>query len=239
MLGDDRNVDRYVRFVNLLMNDTNFLLEESLLHLAKILDIQKQMDDTAAWALKPVAERQETEKLLRQYEGTVRSDLDLGSESLRLVKLFAKETRAPFLRPEIVDRLAAMLDYNLNMLAGPKCQELKVRDPTSYKFDPKALLSDVLEIYLQLGGTVEFQTAVAKDGRSYSRALFEKAGRIAAKMSLKTEVELKALEHMVEEVEKIIRAEEEDDAMGEVPDDFLGTFLLSFFTSFFFFEREI
>jgi ubiquitin conjugation factor E4 B len=222
-----RNIDSYVRFVNLLMNDTTFLLEESLIHLGKILDIQKQMDDTTAWDAKPVTERQEIEKLLRQYEGTVRSDLDLGTESLRLLKLFTAETKGPFLTPEIVDRLAAMLDYNLNMLAGPRCQDLKVREPEKYKFRPKELLGDVLQIYLELGDTPEFQEAVAKDGRSYSKELFERAERFAAKMGLKTEDELEILRGMVAKVEIIKALEEADDAMGEVPDEFLGS---SFFS---------
>lgn len=216
------NLDSYVRFVNLLMNDTTFLLEESLIHLGKILDIQKQMDDEVAWEAKPVAERQEIEKLLRQYEGTVRSDLDLGTESLRLLKLFTAETKGPFLTPEIVDRLAAMLDYNLNMLAGPRCQDLKVREPEKYKFRPKELLGDLLQIYLELGATSEFQEAVAKDGRSYSKELFERAERFAAKMALKTEDELDVLREMVRKVEIIKALEEADDAMGEVPDEFLG-----------------
>ncbi|SGY17721.1 BQ5605_C015g07870 [Microbotryum silenes-dioicae] len=216
-----RNLDRYVRFANLLMNDTTYLLDDALSHLAKIADIQKQMDDRAAWDARPVAERQEQEKLLRQYEGQVRGDLDLGTESLRLLKLFAGEAQEPFLTPEIVDRLAAMLDMNLSMLAGPRCQELKVREPEKLNFRPKELLSDVLAIFLELGPRSEFQYAVAKDGRSYSKDLFDRATRIARKTAIKTDVELREIVQLVEKVEVIKAAEEEDDAMGEIPDDFL------------------
>jgi len=218
---DSSHLDRYVRFANLLMNDTTFLLDDAILHLSKVADIQKRMEDTAAWDARPSAERQEVEKLLRQYEGTVKSDLDLGHESLRLLKLFSAETKEPFLTPEIVDRLAAMLDMNLNMLAGPRCQDLKVREPEKYKFRPKELLSDVLQIYLELGEREEFQAAVAKDGRSYSVELFERVERIARKTAIKTEEELALLRVMVAKVEQLKAAAEEDDAMGDVPDEFL------------------
>ncbi|KAL8293009.1 hypothetical protein RQP46_000703 [Phenoliferia psychrophenolica] len=218
---ESTHLDRYVRFANLLMNDTTFLLDEGIGLLAKILEIQKLMDDTEAWAARPVAERQEQEKLLRQHEGAAKTDLDLGHESLRLLKLFTLETKEPFLTPEIVDRLAAMLDMNLNMLAGPRCQDLKVREPEKYKFRPKELLADVLQIFLQLGPHLEFQEAVAKDGRSYSRDLFERADRFARKTAIKTDDELAILKAVVERVEELKAAEEEDDAMGEVPDDFL------------------
>lgn len=222
VLPDCSHLDRYVRFVNLLMNDTTYLLDDALLHLGKIADIQKQMDDAEAWAAKPATERQEQEKLLRQYEGQTKSDLQLGHESLRLLKLFTAETQEPFLTPEIVDRLAAMLDMNLNMLAGPRCQDLRVKEMDKYEFKPKELLADVLQIFLQLGPRREFQEAVAKDGRSYSKDLFDRAERIARKTAIKTDQELAVLKSMVQGVEAIKAAEEEDDAMGEVPDDFLG-----------------
>ncbi|BGP43552.1 Ubiquitin conjugation factor E4 [Rhodotorula kratochvilovae] len=215
------NFDRYVRFVNLLMNDTTYLLDDALIHLGKIGDLQRAMDDAAGWAAQPDAERKEKEKLLRQYESTVRGDLDLGHESLRLLKLFANETTSPFLAPEIVDRLAAMLDMNLSVLAGPRCQDLKVKDPEKLKFRPKELLADVLSCFLTLGPHSEFQAAVAKDGRSYSRDLFARAARIAAKTAIRTPDELAQLAKFVDKVEAIKLAEEEDEALGDVPDEFL------------------
>ena len=33
----------------------------------------------------------------------------------------------PFLRPELIDRLAAMLNFNLQQLCGPKCNNFKGR----------------------------------------------------------------------------------------------------------------
>ena len=33
----------------------------------------------------------------------------------------------PFMAPYIVDRLAAMLDFNLSAMVGPRCTELKVQ----------------------------------------------------------------------------------------------------------------
>ncbi|POY75438.1 hypothetical protein BMF94_1509 [Rhodotorula taiwanensis] len=215
------NFDRYVRFVNLLMNDTTYLLDDALVHLGKIADMQRAMDDKTTWEALPATERQEKEKLFRQYESTVKSDLDLGHESLRLLKLFSHETKEPFLAPEIVDRLAAMLDQNLHVLAGPRCQELKVKEPEKYRFRPKELLSDVLQIFLQLGPNTPFQTAMAKDGRSYSRDLFQRATRIARKTAIKTDEELSEIAAMVERVEVIKAAEEADDALGEIPDEYL------------------
>ena len=42
--------ERFVRFVNLLLNDTTYLLDESLSKLAQIHSTQAQMADREAWA---------------------------------------------------------------------------------------------------------------------------------------------------------------------------------------------
>lgn len=204
------------------MNDTTYLINDALDHLAKITERQKMMENESLWSSLPPTERQEKEKELRTWESSVKSDLDLGVQSLRLLRDFSKETTSPFLTPEIVDRLAAMLDFNLSSLAGPKCQELKVKNPEEYKFRPKELLSDVLTIFQQLGPFEEFEKAVAKDGRSYSKGLFERAMRIARKTAIKTDEEIKGILEFVEKVELIRMAEAEDEAMGEAPDEFLG-----------------
>ncbi|EGG02482.1 uncharacterized protein MELLADRAFT_91304 [Melampsora larici-populina 98AG31] len=38
----------------------------------------------------------------------------------------------------------SLLDYNLETLAGPKCQSLQVKDPDKFNFYPKKLLTDIL-----------------------------------------------------------------------------------------------
>jgi hypothetical protein len=44
-----READWFVRFVNLLMNDTTYLLDESLRKLIEIHEIQTEMANTAQW----------------------------------------------------------------------------------------------------------------------------------------------------------------------------------------------
>lgn len=57
-----------------------------------------------------------------------------------------------------------------------------------YRFDPKRLLRELIEIYIHLGHRDEFVAAVAKDERSYKRELFVRAAGILLKNMLKNEV---------------------------------------------------
>lgn len=217
-----RNVDKFVRFVNLMINDVTYLMDESLSELTQIHTIQVEMDDQAAWNARPPEYRREREGTLRGLERHASSYITLGRSTVELLKIFTAETKGPFMMPEIVDRLAAMLDYNLVALVGPKYQELKVRDAEKLKFSPKDLLSDIIQVFLNLADQEEFIKAVAGDGRSYTKELFQSAERIIARAGIKSPTEIEELRVFVAKVEDAKANLEAEEDLGEVPDEFLG-----------------
>jgi len=123
--------------------------------------------------------------------------------------------------PEIVDRLAAMLDYNLDALVGPRCTDLKVENNEKYHFNPRQLLSDVVQVYLNLNNQPEFVRAVAGDGRSYRKELFESAAKKCSKNNLKSPTDIEQLMLFVVKVEEAKVTLEAEEDLGEVPDEFL------------------
>jgi len=205
-----------------MINDVTYLMNESLSELTQIHDIQTEIDNTAVWSTKPLDYRREREQTLRQLEQHASGYTTLGRSTVALLKDFTAETTTPFMMPEIVDRLAAMLDYNLDALAGPKCQNLVVKDPEKLKFSPKALLSDILQIFLNLSDQEDFVKAVAGDGRSYRKELFERASSIAKDKALKSSSDLETLSLFVAKVEVAKAALKEEDEIGEIPEEFLG-----------------
>ena len=215
-------VDQFVRFINLLINDTTYLLDESLTNLQKIRTIQRLKQDVAAWNALDAEQKKDRDSELKQAEKTAKMDINLCNETVRLLKLLTEETSKPFARPEIVDRLAAMLNYNVNLLAGPQSQDLKVDNMQDYKWQPKLLLSDVLSIYLNLADLSDFHQAIAREGRSYSKELFDKAENIARRTAMKTEDEVARLRQLIEKVETIRAEDIADEEAGDVPDEFLG-----------------
>ncbi|KAI0769012.1 ubiquitin conjugation factor E4 [Trametes elegans] len=213
--------ERFVRFVNLMINDVTYLLDESLTDLAKIHELQTEMRDKATFDAQPAQYRRERESQLRQLERYTSIYVSLGSSTVDLLKIFTGETKSPFMVPEIVDRLAAMLDYNLDALAGPRCQALVVANPEKYKFNPKQLLSDLLQIYLNLSDQGEFARAVAADERSYRKELFEHAAGIARRKMLKSEDEIEKLGLFVLKVEETKATLQAEEDLGDIPDEFL------------------
>ncbi|CAG8448174.1 2139_t:CDS:10, partial [Ambispora gerdemannii] len=214
--------ESFVRFANLLMNDATYLLDECLTKLAEIHNIQLEMRNTVEWESRSQQNRQEREGFLRSLERQATSYMTLGDETVQMLKSMTEEVIEPFLTPEIVDRLAAMLDYNLALLVGPKSTELRVENPEKYRFRPRDLLSDILDLFLNLCERREFIQAVARDGRSYRKELFSKAAAIMLKHSRKDEVDIKKLEMFVNRVEETVKLDaESEEELKDVPDEFL------------------
>ncbi|KAI9019583.1 ubiquitin elongating factor core-domain-containing protein [Phycomyces nitens] len=218
---ESRNPEVFTRFVNMLMSDVTYLLDESLSKLAEIHQIQTEMEDSATWDAQPEQQRQEREGQFRSLERQAQSYVSLGNETVNMLTYLTAEVVEPFLVNEIVDRLAAMLDYNLSQLVGPKCTGLNVKNRKKYHFEPRALLSQIIDIYLNLDSQT-FIEAIARDGRSYRKEYFSKAASILLKHGLKQTDDIAALELIVRKVEDAVRSgAEEEEELGDVPDEYL------------------
>lgn len=216
------NVDFFIRFVALLLNDVTYVLDNSLTALAEINKLQHELEGDAAASLSP-QEKTEKEKALAKSERDATSYMSLGNETVTMLNLFTSAIPNAFIMPEIVNRLAGMLDYNLEALVGPKCNSLRVRSPEKYRFNPKALLSEITDVYLNLRHFTPFVEAVARDGRSYKPEHFQKLQAVLEKNSLKGTPDIAALAKLAAMVEETKRREEEgEEELGEIPDDFLG-----------------
>ncbi|KAI1152934.1 ubiquitin elongating factor core-domain-containing protein [Nemania diffusa] len=218
-LSRESRVNRqfFVQFVNLLLNDATYLLDEALTKLVKIHDYQKQLQ---SHGLSP-EDREKIKTDLEQAEQQCQSWMQLVNDTMGMMKLFTETLRESFTMPEIVVRLAGMLNYNLESLVGPKRGQLKVEDAKKYHFDPKTLLSDFIDVYLNLGSRPEFVKAVASDGRSYKPSNFEAASQLLQHSLGKppeTVVAWNDLRKMVAEAKDELDQAELD--LGEIPPEF-------------------
>jgi ubiquitin conjugation factor E4 B len=204
------------------MNDATYLLDELLTKLALIKEIQQLMTRKEEWDALSADERREKEKYFRQYEGMATSYSTLTKSTVGLLRDFTKETKAAFLAPEIVDRLAAMLNYNLDMLCGPRCSSLHVKDMDKYRFQPRTLLGEIFQIYLNLSGEAPFINAVAGEGRSYKKEVFLNAASIVNKHTIKSETEIEQFMLFINAVEESKALIEAEDDLSDAPDEFMG-----------------
>ena len=160
------------------------------------------------------------------HKGRAKSYMQLTNETIAMLKMFTEALADAFTTPEVVQRLADMMDYNLDSLTGKKQKELKVDNPQQYGFVPGLLLSDLTSIYLNLKDKTNFHHAIARDGRSYKPFNFENAARILTNSALKSPKELKEWNELAAVIAKVKEEmEEEDLELGEPPDEFVDPLL--------------
>ncbi|XP_078498396.1 ubiquitin conjugation factor E4 B isoform X4 [Lissotriton helveticus] len=220
---------QFVRYINMLINDTTFLLDESLESLKRIHEMQEEMRSKEHWDQLPRDQQQARQAQLAQDERVSRSYLALATETVDMFHILTKQVQKPFLRPELGPRLAAMLNFNLQQLCGPKCRDLKVENPEKYGFEPKKLLDQLTDIYLHLD-CPRFAKAIADDQRSYSKALFEEVISKMRKAGIKSTIAIEKFKLLSDKVEEIVaknaRAEiDYSDAPDEFRDPLMDTLM--------------
>lgn len=200
MTGYRSNRQFFIRFVNLLLNDATYVLDEGLSKFPKIHDLQERLRV-------PVEElsqedRDRITEELKTAESQAASYMQLVNETVSMMKLFTSTLGEAFTMPEIVTRLASMLNYNLEILTGPKSRMLKVENPDKYHFNPRTLLPEIVGLYLNLGFSQTFIEAVASDGRSYKPELMDQVTYILRSKGMKTGPELVAWEKLTKKFEE-------------------------------------
>lgn len=93
-------------------------------------------------------------------------------------------------------------------------------DPKRFSFQPKRLLAALAQVYLNLASEADFIRAVANDGRSYSKELFERFARTLKNRAIMTDAEVAgvvAFAQKVEDMKATIMLEDE----REIPEEFL------------------
>lgn len=209
----------FLRFVNLLINDAIFLLDEGLSYMSQLRETQLERD-SGDWLNLPSAQRAEREGNFQHMSLFARFNNMLGAHTIHTLIRLTKEIPQMFTHNTLVDRMAAMLNYFLSTLVGPKQRNLKVRDMEKYEFRPGETVFDICTIYTHLYKSAGFCLAVSADGRSYTPQLFSQAHAVLCRIGRGTLAE--ELEVVAEKVKEAGQANaEEEDIAADAPEEFL------------------
>ncbi|GKA46025.1 probable ubiquitin conjugation factor E4 [Tanacetum coccineum] len=214
----------YLNFLNFLINDSIFLLDESLNKILELKELEAEMSNTVEWEQRPAQERQERTRLFHSQENIIRIDMKLAMEDVSMLAFSTEQITAPFLLPEMVERVASMLNYFLLQLVGPQRKSLSLKDPEKYEFRPKQLLKQIVNIYVHLArGDHEniFPSAITKDGRSYNDQLFTEAANVLRRIGEDPRM-IQAFDDLGNKAKAAAsEAMDAEAILGDIPDEFL------------------
>lgn len=192
-------------------------MDEALTKFPTIHELEKALEDATLSA----EDRTKKEEDLQNASDQAKNYMNLTLETIEMMKLFTSALGESFTMPEVVTRLADMLDYNLDLLVGPRAGELNVKNKDKYGFVPKNMVNDFIQIYLNLGSHRTFIEAVARDARSYKPANFERATGILKRYAFRSNEEFAEWESLMNKfrIAKELDDQAEED-LGEIPEEF-------------------
>ncbi|KAB2064342.1 hypothetical protein ES319_A09G012200v1 [Gossypium barbadense] len=214
----------YLNFLNFLINDSIYLLDESLNKILELKELEAEMSNTAEWERRPAQERQERTRLFHSQENIIRIDMKLANEDVSMLAFTSEQITAPFLLPEMVERVANMLNYFLLQLVGPQRKSLTLKEPEKYEFRPKELLKQIVRIYVHLAkGDAKniFPSSISSDGRSYNEQLFSAAADVLRRIGEDGRIIQDFIELGAKAKAAASEAMDTEAVLGDIPDEFL------------------
>ncbi|KAG9348258.1 hypothetical protein JZ751_001993 [Albula glossodonta] len=214
-------------FLNLLMNDAIFLLDEAIqvgdmqpVGGSKIKLLQLERDRGEWEGLAPDA-RREKESSLQMFGQLGRFHNIMSNETIGTLAFLTSEIKGLFVHPFLAERIISMLNYFLQHLVGPKMGALKVKDFSEFDFKPQQLVSDICTIYLHLGDEENFCATVPKDGRSYSPTLFSQTVRVLKKINKPGDM-IVSFSLLADKIKSLAdQQQQEEETYSDAPDEFL------------------
>ncbi|CAH0564355.1 unnamed protein product [Brassicogethes aeneus] len=199
IINESRTGKQFVKFVNMLMNDTTFLLDESLESLKRIHEVQDLISDDAKWSKLPSEQQQSRMRQLSADERQCRSYLTLARETVDMFHYLTVDIKEPFFETR----------------AGGQ-----VRNPDKYGWEPRRLLSQLIDIYLHLDCD-KFAEALAGDERSFRKELFDDAALRIERNLIKTPVEIEQFRALANKAHRILEDNRKsEDWLADAPDEF-------------------
>ena len=183
----------FLRFINLLINDAIFLLDEGLSLMSKLREAQQERD-SGVWNREPVQQRQQNEANFIHLGRLAKFHNFIGRDTIATLTTITQYVKSFFSHKVLVDRMASMLNYFLHHLVGPNKRNFKVKQMNEYDFNPTELVTNICRIYVNLASPQppssssssistdttnekykEFCLAICQDDRSYSADLLTQA----------------------------------------------------------------
>ena len=98
IINESENGNNFVKFINMLMNDTTFLLDEALVSLKRIHEVKEDMNDKEKWNRQTREQQENRERQLVHDERQCRSYLTLAVETVDMLHYLTATVQKPFLR---------------------------------------------------------------------------------------------------------------------------------------------
>lgn len=249
----EQNPESFLKFINQLLNDSTYLLDEGIDTLLEIrkrerlgegaeevggsagLGVQREInedeDRTEGGEDIYRRSRRDPKQHCKQY-------MDLGHRTVKTLYMMAMEAPKVLVTDEVVlqQMTQNFLNPNIERLVGQKCLELKAKngakDFEEFNFDPKLLLSQICTTYTNLVREAPEKTRrfIAEDGRYYKPSSFRKALRIVTRERMLNDAQIKEFGDFLKELEEFSTQQQAAMEDVDIPEEYLDPVMADLMT---------
>jgi len=218
----------YLRFVNMMINDSQHLLQEALDALPQVQETERLQSEASAWAALPAAERADREEALESHRRHLQSDFALAAIYLRTMRFTSEDAAVAerFFDVQVRDRQARILNFFLRYLTLPaERRRLKLKDPERYGWKPKELISQLAAIHVNLYrvSRTAWAAAVAADTDYYGQSpeIFLELASVLRLLGATSQADIADLEALEAAAAAIAAGSiAEEDNFEDIPEEF-------------------
>lgn len=139
----------FIEYCNFLINDINSLLFEGIIFLEEI----KNYEEISTFPDFTQIDQEERNQMLANYQDKqkrAQANFQLSNKIIQLLSRVTYHIKEPFISEELGEPFANAIDFCLDSLIGKKGLKLKVNNPDRYNFDPRSLLSNIINMYANM-----------------------------------------------------------------------------------------
>ena len=141
------NLSFFLRFIHRLLDDSNYLMDEVMGKVGEASDLEAQINDQARWRGMTRQQQQEVTERLSEVLNSAHAYSRFAGEVIHLLHSLSEVNIEPFVRPEVIDRMAVMLNYFLAKLVGKSAVSISSKAEGKLFVHPNVLLKQVFVFY--------------------------------------------------------------------------------------------
>lgn len=231
----ERESRLYIRFINMMINDSQHLLQEALETLPLVQQAERESEAEERTAMQgqdgtelPSTQRTEREAALDSHRRALQSDFALSNIYLRTMRFSSEDpvVASRFFDVQVRDRQARILNFFLRYLTLPaERRRLKLKYPERYDWRPRELIASLAAIHVNLfrANREEWAAAVAADTDYYGPApeIFAELTSVLRSLGLAAPEEVADLEALAQAAAAAVKnASAEEQMFDDVPEEF-------------------
>lgn len=162
-----------------------------------------------------------TTSALRRSESEAKSVFIFIKGCFSIFRQITKYCPELLLQDELIKSFVSVLNYNLAIITGPRCSDLKIENPESYNFNPKELLRGMVLIYISIKKN-KFVNAVANEEMYFDIEIFRTALSICESKYLINESQIRDFMELISRLESVEVTIDFDD----IPEEFMDPLTL-------------